>query len=542
MLYRGAWKAWANLSLRLKALIITAMPVAALLVSVALINQTERDKDDSQNTVRQTLDIRAQLQNVFIQLIEAESTVRNYMLTGHEEGIEPLGMVGSAVDQNFDKVREVVKDRHQLASLEKIRQQAHSRLQGLKELRDFHDAHKSDGEKPPAAMLARSKMSPDVLVAVTAWNAAQNKLLADRIKADESRRFKFQIATGIVIGIGLLGGFLWMTLFTTGIVRRVRQLESGALQLEKGIAPGLVLKDSDELGHLAVAMEKAGAILAARDRELGLALENAQVVIWELDLETRRIRYRAGSVESGSILPIELMAPTVDGWISGVHAEDRQAVAAEIDRAEREGDLLNIEYRVVIRGGGLRWMLVRAQHTPAEGGNPQRFLGILADITERRTAALEIERQAHQLAESKEALEQQTRILRSILDSMGDGVVVTDTEGRFLAFNPASQELLGNRSLLNDSTQWAQSYGLFLPDGKSLYPAEALPFVRAIRGESVDGAELFIRPHGVEAGRWASVTARPLRQQDGEIRGGVMVLRDITAAKRDGEALLNATR
>jgi signal transduction histidine kinase/CheY-like chemotaxis protein len=71
----------------------------------------------------------------------------------------------------------------------------------------------------------------------------------------------------------------------------------------------------------------------------------------------------------------------------------------------------------------------------------------------------------------------------------------------------------------------------------SLYPPEQLPFLRAIRGESVDGAEIFARPAGAQDGSWFSVTARPLREDDGEVRGGVVVIRNVTAAKRVAEAL-----
>src|SRR5262249_37857512 len=150
-----------------------------------------------------------------------------------------------------------------------------------------------------------------------------------------------------------------------------------------------------------------------------------------------------------------------------------------------------------------------AQANRAEGQS-ERLLGILADVTERRNAALEIERQAHQLTASKQALESQTRILQSILHSMGDGVVVADTDGSFLLFNPAAQHLLGTNGFSGDPGQWAERYGLFLPDGISLYPTEDLPFLRAIRGEHVDGAEIFVKRYRAVSGIWVNVTARPL--------------------------------
>src|SRR5258708_27953831 len=115
---------------------------------------------------------------------------------------------------------------------------------------------------------------------------------------------------------------------------------------------------------------------------------------------------------------------------------------------------------------------------------------------------MEIERQSHQLAESREALEQQTRILRSILDSMGEGVVVVDTEGKVLVFNPAAQQILGTHAFAGDMNRWAEHCGLFLPDRVSPYPTEQLPFVRAIQGNAVDASEVFVRPAGSADANW----------------------------------------
>ena len=49
-----------------------------------------------------------------------------------------------------------------------------------------------------------------------------------------------------------------------------------------------------------------------------------------------------------------------------------------------------------------------------------------------------------ELARSELALREQTRILQSVLDCMGDGVVVADATARFLVFNPAAERILGH--------------------------------------------------------------------------------------------------
>jgi signal transduction histidine kinase/ActR/RegA family two-component response regulator len=540
-------KGWANLPLRWKGLAAASLPVVALVISFFLFQALQRAKDEAAKTLQQAQEFRAQLQIVYIVLIEAESSVRNYALTGHEVGLQSLGMVRTNVDTVLDKVRDLEHgNADQLQRLSDLRQLAHQRLAGLEQLRDFYDAHKADHQPPPPELLAKARISPDVLLAVSALGAPQGRIVQDQTRVSQTAVMHLLVAIGVCVVVGLIGGLLAVLLFTTGLVRRVRLLESASVQLETGRIPTDLPGGNDELGRLAKALERAGAILASRDRELRLALENAQLLIWDLNLENYQIRYHAGAAAEDSILPVELLAPTVNGWISGIHPEDRELVRGNFERVSSNGDVLNTEYRVVIRGGETRWMAVRAQRHGAGNGSPERLLGVLADITERRNAAVEIERQAQELAASKLALERQTRILQSILDNMGDGVVVADTNGKFLVFNPAARQVLGSRSFAGDPGRWSEHYGLFLSDCVTLYPDDDLPFVRAIRGESVDNAELFVKPAGAREGRWTSVTARPLRTDeasgDGDIAGGIMVLRDITAAKRNAEALEQAKR
>ena len=80
--------------------------------------------------------------------------------------------------------------------------------------------------------------------------------------------------------------------------------------------------------------------------------------------------------------------------------------------------------------------------------------------------------------------------------------------------------------------QWTQTYGIYLPDMVTPHPPHELPLARAIRGESVDAVELFMRHAKAPQGAWLTVTARPIRNDVGLSRGGVAVFSDITERKR----------
>src|SRR5205823_140627 len=132
----------------------------------------------------------------------------------------------------------------------------------------------------------------------------------------------------------------------------------------------------------------------------------------------------------------------------------------------------------------------------------------------------------------EEALRKQTDILQSVLDSMGDGVVVADETGRFLIFNPAAEQILGIGATDASPQDWSSRYGLYLPDAITPYPASELPLARAMHGEAVEGVEIFVRHEKVPDGVWVSVNARPLRDETGAQRGGVVVFSDITERVR----------
>lgn len=144
------------------------------------------------------------------------------------------------------------------------------------------------------------------------------------------------------------------------------------------------------------------------------------------------------------------------------------------------------------------------------------------------------------LQATHQELQSQTQILQSILDSMGDGVVVANERGQFMQFNPAAERILGLGPSDVGPEEWTRQYGCYLPDGVTPCPPEQLPLARALRGDVVAEDELFIRNASLPRGAWISVTGRPLREASGALKGGVVVFRDISERKRMDEALRNS--
>jgi PAS domain S-box-containing protein len=130
-----------------------------------------------------------------------------------------------------------------------------------------------------------------------------------------------------------------------------------------------------------------------------------------------------------------------------------------------------------------------------------------------------------------------TRDFEAVLHSLADGVVAVDLEGRILFANKVAVDMVGIDTLESPIGKWRESFACYLPDGISPYPADELPLPRAIGGEEVRDAEVFVRNSQNSEGVLLSINASPLKDAAGVISGGVMVFRDITERKKSSELL-----
>lgn len=162
------------------------------------------------------------------------------------------------------------------------------------------------------------------------------------------------------------------------------------------------------------------------------------------------------------------------------------------------------------------------------------------ELRQRKRAAEIVADQQEALARSEAAYRQQTKILKSVLDSMADGVLVADESGKMVLLNPAIGQMVGPGGTETPRSEWGERFGIYRPGTDTLYPSDEMPLSRAMRGETVDGIELYVRNAYKPEGMFVNVSVRPLKDDSGAIKGGVAVVRDITQAKSAEAALRQA--
>ena len=150
----------------------------------------------------------------------------------------------------------------------------------------------------------------------------------------------------------------------------------------------------------------------------------------------------------------------------------------------------------------------------------RRLKGMLSTLNEK----------TQQLEHAEEALQ----TLHSILDSMGDAVVVVNSERSPLFINPAARQLVGSHC--DKSSLLSKSHtDLSVDKSEIAHLLDYSPIVRALEGESVDAAEIKSESLERRRGQWLSINARPIiagGDTDKPITGAVAVFRDVTQRKQ----------
>ncbi len=132
-------------------------------------------------------------------------------------------------------------------------------------------------------------------------------------------------------------------------------------------------------------------------------------------------------------------------------------------------------------------------------------------------------------------------LLEAACHGMADGVVVSDADGRFVLVSDVVEKIVGGNAAEEDPNRWQEQYGIYYPeDRQTPFPREEGALARAMRGEAVEGLEIFVRRHDRTEGVLLAIDGRRLRDRNGRMLGVVMTFRDVTKQKEAENDLQSA--
>src|ERR1700737_2645623 len=444
---------------------------------------------------KHSFEVRGLLSDTAARLVDAETGQRGFLLTGDDAYLEPYSAAIKSVDRLLTELKSSTADnpvqQKRLLELEQLIDKK------LAELQRTIDLRKQDGLAAANAVVLKGEGKR--------WMDQIRSLLGDmQNEEDRLRALRAVEMTGalnrssrIVVAGNLLSASILVVVFAL-LFRALSQRKRAQEGLEK----------SEK--WLSTTLASIGDAVIATDM-------------------------------NGAVSFMNPIAECLTGWTLGdargksmdlvfdiVNKETRRPVENPVKKVFREGKVVGLaDHTILLSKSGKEFDIEdSAAPITADTGATFGVVLVFRDITEKKLA--------------EQATSRQKDLLQLILASVTDGVVVADTNGKFLLFNAAAERFLGVGAVNETPDKWSDQYGTFLPDGVTPYPANQLPLVRSMRGENVDAAELFIRNANVPDGRLLSITGRPLRGDDGALMGGVVVLHDITLQKLAQEALVRA--
>ncbi len=280
------------------------------------------------------------------------------------------------------------------------------------------------------------------------------------------------------------------------------------------------------------------------DRKLAMA---------ELAAEKERLAVTLGSIgdaviatdEAGRVTLMNRVAEELTGWSSGesagrgiheifriVSEETRQPAESPVLKALREGVVVGLaNHTALLRKDG-------TERPIADSAAPIRDAGGLA------TGVVLVFRDQTEERRVERALRASEAQLKTIIESMDEGVVVSSLDGQLMHWNLAALAMHGFSSLdecRRELPYFVARFELADMEGAVL-PLDEWPMSRVLRGETIRDLEIRVRRLDGARSRTYSYGGSLVRDRDGKPLLAVVTIRDTTERRQAEEALREADR
>jgi PAS domain S-box-containing protein len=302
-----------DLPLATKGLLVVMLPVTALLLAMVVFYQFARATAEAEHTVERTFQMRSDMRRLHMSMLNAETGIRGYLLTGRAKFLEPYEEALRELPQIRANLRRSVQELPtEAAHLDRVESLEAELLSAMDRSRLLVAQR-----NPQAALveLDRDKAYMDALrTELDEMTTRAQQLLDQRSAAARAAERRTGIAIFAGGALGLLGGLIAVLLFTTRIASRVRHLEEDAREVAAGRPIAHPVVGDDEIARLERALQETSELLRRRADELAEAHKQL-----ETRVEQRTADLQASNDVRDALIrssPLGIWAVDLDGNVT----------------------------------------------------------------------------------------------------------------------------------------------------------------------------------------------------------------------------------
>ncbi|MDD5321468.1 MAG: ATP-binding protein [Methylococcales bacterium] len=148
--------------------------------------------------------------------------------------------------------------------------------------------------------------------------------------------------------------------------------------------------------QLAQRLQASEAGLRTSEQRMDLAMSAAELALWEWDI----VHDEIWSTDKGRTLfgIARTERISFNLFLNSLYAEDREPVRLAVDKSLAGGGDYEGEYRVVLPDEQIRWFATRSHIEFNKLGLPLRMYGVSIDISRRKQAEVDAQKQRYELA------------------------------------------------------------------------------------------------------------------------------------------------
>ncbi len=135
--------------------------------------------------------------------------------------------------------------------------------------------------------------------------------------------------------------------------------------------------------------KQAEIALRNSEERLQLAQKAAKAGSWDWDMLAQEIVWGEEYYLVFGLLPYSC-EPSIENWLSCIHPEDRDRCNEFLKQSITQQLEIELEYRIIYPNGEIHWINSKGQTFYDEMGIPVRMIGIVQDISDRKSAEIQI--------------------------------------------------------------------------------------------------------------------------------------------------------